>query len=425
MKIDKPSQFANILHLSTSKFRGAGIATYNLHRYLEDYGYFSYLCVQESETRGYLHQKIAQIRKRFISDRIWDRLKGIAKKECSNTQYCLHSVNDYRLKDCSDKILAEIPFVPDIIIVHWVSGFINAEILKSLYDKTNASIYWVMMDNAPITGGCHYPWSCDGYKKLCGNCPGLNLNGKNDITHLNLSNKKRFLEDVDISIVCLSESDYKRASQSSVFKDKPLYKMLLPVDSQKFKIPQSKKVIKEQFGIQPDHKVLLFGASNVQDKRKGIDIFNTAWNTVNHKNITILVIGKADKECLSELGNNTIYLGSVNEDKLSLCYQCADVFVCPTVEDSGPYMINQSLMCGTPVVSFNIGVAMDLVITGETGYNCGEPSVAGLEKGITAIISMSREDTDRMSEQCRAIAIEKCSVDQFVSDFNKMLSSRS
>lgn len=424
MKTDSNNKSINILHLSTSRLRGAGIATSNLHQYLKDYGFSSYLCIQESEAKGFVHQKIAQIRKKVISDRIWNIFKSIAQKKSNNTKYCLHSINDYKLKNHAESLLKTAPFTPDIIMVYWVSGFVNAELLKEMYDITKAPIYWVMMDNSPITGGCHYPWDCNGYMKQCGNCPGLNSKNKDDISNLNLLSKKKFLENVDISIVSLSESDFRRASQSSVFKGKPHYKILLPVDSLKFSPPQSKNEVKAQFGIQLDHKVLLLGASNVQDKRKGIDLFDSAWQKVKYDNITIVVIGKADKECLSRIGNNIIYLGSVNESKLALCYQCADFFVCPTVEDSGPYMINQSLMSGTPVVSFNIGVAMDLVITGETGYNCGKPSINSLENGIIEMINMNQDDTKRMSLKCRELAISKCSIDQFIFDFDEIISDK-
>ena len=45
----------------------------------------------------------------------------------------------------------------------------------------------------------------------------------------------------------------------------------------------------------------------------------------------------------------------------------SDVFLSPSIQDAGPMMLNQALMCGTPAVAFNIGVAYD-IINDKTGY---------------------------------------------------------
>jgi glycosyltransferase involved in cell wall biosynthesis len=45
-------------------------------------------------------------------------------------------------------------------------------------------------------------------------------------------------------------------------------------------------------------------------------------------------------------------------------------------------MINESIMCGTPVVSFRMGVAEDLIINGETGYIVKLKNIRDLANGI-------------------------------------------
>jgi len=69
--------------------------------------------------------------------------------------------------------LNQLPRYPNAIFIYWASGFINAKLIHDLATKTKARIYILMIDNAPITGGCHYPWECKGYENDCSNCPAI------------------------------------------------------------------------------------------------------------------------------------------------------------------------------------------------------------------------------------------------------------
>lgn len=411
-----------ILHLSTSRFRGAGIATVNLCKYLEQVGVESFLFVPESQVKGLLGEKMAQLRKKIISDKLWHKIKKLTGKEKKeDASYNMHSLGDYLLDVNVEDLLAKVPFIPDVIILHWVGGFLNAESIQKLAVLTKAKIYWLMLDDAPITGGCHFPWSCMGYTNQCGSCPGIYSNDKYDITYKQLQQKKELFNDIDISIIATSEGDYSRAKASCLFKDKPVFKMFLPVDSNKFLPASSYLHLRKQLGIPENKKVILFGASNIQDKRKGGALFLDAWELLDKKNVCLLLLGKVDKEYLNLFGSNVVYLGTVDEKKLIQCYQCSDLFVCPTVEDSGPYMINQSLMCGTPLVSFNVGGSIDLVVTGQTGYNCGIPSVASLLQGLNYMINLTYSESLSLHDSCRRFALERLSVEVFINKFSQIV----
>lgn len=85
----------------------------------------------------------------------------------------------------------------------------------------------------------------------------------------------------------------------------------------------------------------------------------------------------------------------------------ADVFVCPTLADGGPMMVRQSLMCGTPVVAFPVGVSTLLVESGTTGYLAEYGKAEDLARGIDAICDMSKEEYTNMVQTCRKIGVEK------------------
>ena len=74
-------------------------------------------------------------------------------------------------------------------------------------------------------------------------------------------------------------------------------------------------------------------------------------------------------------------------------------------------MINQAMMCGTPVVAFSTGVALDLVITGKTGYRakCGDSK--DLAIGLSYILDLSENHLKIMKDNCRSLALELMSKD--------------
>jgi glycosyltransferase involved in cell wall biosynthesis len=74
-------------------------------------------------------------------------------------------------------------------------------------------------------------------------------------------------------------------------------------------------------------------------------------------------------------------------------------------------MINESIMCGTPVVAFEMGVAPDLVHTGQTGYRAKLKDNEDLAKGIAQILGLSKDAYDAMSNNCRELGLRSCHPD--------------
>jgi glycosyltransferase involved in cell wall biosynthesis len=113
-----------------------------------------------------------------------------------------------------------------------------------------------------------------------------------------------------------------------------------------------------------------------------------------------------------------------NSDGVASAYQAADVFVCPSIEDAGPSMVNQSIMCGTPVVSFAQGVSLDIVITGKTGYRARVKESGDLAKGIYDILKMPAEEHLKMKNSCREIAFELFHPDVTLNNWLKIIKAK-
>jgi len=142
-------------------------------------------------------------------------------------------------------------------------------------------------------------------------------------------------------------------------------------------------------------------------------------------NIAIITIEKKNDENL-KLPFKEYYFDILKEgEELALAYQAADVFVCSSVEDSGPMMVNESIMCGTPVVSFDIGVALDLVFTGKTGYRAKLKDSLDLSLGIKFILELTEKKAQEIRNNCRNLALRKYSTkiqrDEFIELFRSLL----
>jgi len=125
---------------------------------------------------------------------------------------------------------------------------------------------------------------------------------------------------------------------------------------------------------------------------------------------------KVNKKFFSKISIHYKHIGHLSGDsELVRAYQMADIFVSPSIEDSGPMMINESIMCGTPVVSFNMGVASDLVITNETGYLAMLRDAHDLANGIRELLTLSDKNYQLMKKNCRQVGMEKTSENSQIS----------
>ena len=352
----------------------------------------------------------------------FDKLKSVLKKkEKTNPDFRFFQLREQKLIYKTDKIIKKAGLKPDAIIVLFANKFINAKNIFELSEKTNATVFWMMFDMAPLTGGCHYAWDCKGYQKNCGNCPGLFSTNPYDVSYENISFKRDYLNKTKIEILAASEWQFEQAKRSSLFENNAIHKVLLSVDSNIFK-PVDKVSLRLKLNINANRKILFFGSVGLTEKRKGMYYLIESLKLLKQKadrnnnnltnDIVLLIAGREVEQIVDSLPFEYHYLGMVNNTYgIASAYQAADVFVCPSVEDSGPMMINQSIMCGTPVVSFEMGVAFDLVITGETGYRAKYKNIDDLAQGILNILTLNEIDYKAMSDNCRNLALRLCSQD--------------
>jgi glycosyltransferase involved in cell wall biosynthesis len=107
-----------------------------------------------------------------------------------------------------------------------------------------------------------------------------------------------------------------------------------------------------------------------------------------------------------------------------LAFNAATLFVCPTLEDSGPGILGQAMLCGTPTVAFATGAAVDMIKTGHTGYLARPGDSVDLAEGIKYIFNTSPEEYATMKENCRETGMKTCSFDAVGNKLEKLLAHK-
>jgi glycosyltransferase involved in cell wall biosynthesis len=313
----------------------------------------------------------------------------------------------------------------DILNFHNLhGGYFNYLSIPSLTRKKPA--VWTLHDMWSFTGHCSYSYDCDRWKNGCGSCPYPEEYPKIyfDNTRLEWRLKNRAYTNSNLHIVAPSKwlCDLAKDSMLSRFS---VSHIPYGLDLDIYK-PLDREECRNSLGIKKNKKVLLFSAFNVEDRRKGGDLLYKALEKIPlslREDLCLLVIGEGRKIPRLIDGVDFINLGFIEDDESrAIVYSSADLLVFPTRADNLPLVLQESMACGTPMVSFRVGGVPELVRPGLTGYLAEPEDADSLGKGIVQLL----EDDNfrvKLSEGCRSIALEEYALEKQAKSYIKLYES--
>nr|WP_294791483.1 glycosyltransferase family 4 protein [uncultured Mucilaginibacter sp.] len=293
----------------------------------------------------------------------------------------------------------------DILHLHWTnSGFLSIANLKELID-TGKPIIWTLHDMWTFTGGCHYSGTCERFKNECGNCPFLRDQDENDLSHKGWLRKAAVYAGAkNITFVTCSNWLAGVAGKSSLIGKLPINAIPNPIDIDTFS-PRDRMVERKKRGINVDAKVVLFGAANINDKRKGIKYLVEALNLLKQSerdtsDVEVVIFGKNKHFDVTTLPFPVHQLNIItSESELAEVYSLADVLVTTSLEDNLPNTVMEAMACGTPVIAFNTGGIPEMVDHLQNGYLADLASAQGIVDGIVEILYVA--DTAKLAANAR------------------------
>jgi glycosyltransferase involved in cell wall biosynthesis len=429
----------NILHITSTDLRGAGSAATAFNTLLNARGHRSKLVVvfktkNDPDIIGFIrpvHKSVKSFLDRAIL--IFHKIQTYAKVGKTNPDYYFYNLDERKSNFSAKSVLQKIDYKPDIIFIHWVSNFINTAAINELAQLSQAKIYWVMIDNAPITGGCHYPWTCKGYETDCSDCPALFTASKKYIAKRNFELKKANLPS-GIQLLTFSSTDKLRAEKCNFYINCKASVIFLPIDETVFH-PTSKMQARKDLNLPQDKKIIFFAATDIRERRKGFAELQEALKIFVQKiagrgeqidDYILITAGKqfpfADKIHAASIPMR--YLGYLSEQDMVKAFNAATLFVCPTLEDSGPGILGQAMLCGVPTVAFATGATVDMIQTGDSGYLAELGNSADLANGIEFIAQLNPDEYARMSAGCRKTGMSACSFEAVGERLEKLIIER-
>jgi len=427
-----------LVHLSDGHLGGGGgIAMLRLHQGLRKAGIDSrILCRTKTQDSAYITE-IPHL------PRLESQLKKATAKFGLND---IHLLGSFKIKQKEAYRDAD---VIDFQGIH--TGTLSYLTLPSL--TKNKPAVFTMHDMWAMTGHCVYSYDCERWQQGCGSCPYPDTHPRiqRDNTHLEWHLKKWAYNHSNLAFVAPSRWLFEQATKS-MFGQFPIHRIPYGLDTEIYQ-PLDPEACRVELGIPANKKVLMFAALKLDAARKGGDLLLAALQGLPaalKSELVLLTIGDHAEAMTKEIDIQTVHLGFVSDEhRKAVAYSAADLFLFPTRADNLPLVLLESMACGTPMVSFNVGGVSDLVRPGMTGYLAEPENVEALREAIlhpsdqslwsqkhssesvtdfrNGIIHLLEDEPLRqhMRQQCRKIILqeyrEEIQVKRYIQLYNQLL----
>ncbi|MGT2453015.1 glycosyltransferase family 4 protein [Cupriavidus basilensis] len=289
----------------------------------------------------------------------------------------------------------------DIVHLHWICGeMLSIEELG----RINKPVVWTIHDMWAFCGAEHYTselrWQ-NGYAKVPRQAGGSAIDWDRWVWQ-----RKRRAWKAPFHIVSPSHWLATCVRDSTLMGEWPVTVIPNALDLETWQ-PVDQRVARGLLKLPLEKKIVVFGAiGGGRDERKGIDLLLQALNIldVGTDEIELVVFGQSQPKEPVKLKYKTHYLGHVHDDLTLRCiYSAGDAMVIPSRQENLPNTGLESMACGTPVVSFNIGGLPDIVCHQRNGWLAKPFDVDDLARGIKWVIEdEARSNVLRMAAEEKA-----------------------
>jgi glycosyltransferase involved in cell wall biosynthesis len=188
------------------------------------------------------------------------------------------------------------------------------------------------------------------------------------------------------------------------------------VDTQRFQPSKNScETIKHQIGIDSKLCVLFVGRLI---PRKGLTyLIKAAKHIVKEYSQTrFLIVGDGPQKPhllatleKTNLLSNFVFLGDVNERLLPALYNCADVFVLPSIQEGQGIALLEAQAAAKPVVAFDVGGVREAIVDKETGL-LTKPDSRELAVAVMKLLANGTL-REKMGSNGRKLVVDKFSWD--------------
>ena len=281
---------------------------------------------------------------------------------------------------CMDRDISAHPWVreADVIHLHWVAEWLSATAIAQLA-ALRKPLVWTFHDLWPVTCGNHFAGNntpVDEQWQTGESLPEpLNAIGRREFER-----KLLMLAGQPVQVIVPSKWTGEMAKRSRIGGHWPVHQVTNSIETDIFS-PSNMQAARERWQLPQDKVLLLFGCASIMERRKGFHKLVEALQLASPPaDRAELVLFGADRPDITKIALQVHHVGSVGDDKaMAALFASADAYLCPTLEDTVPNTVIESLCCGTPVIGFATGGVPDFVTDGRNGLlaPCGDvPALA-------------------------------------------------
>lgn len=223
-----------------------------------------------------------------------------------------------------------------ILHLHWIVGAIGLATVNGLVQTR--LLFWTLHDYRPLTGGCHYPRGCEGFKVNCTDCPQARPSFKALVSQ-NRHALRSLLSSPNLTIVAPSEGMRIAAEEAGA---RNVVKIPNPLDS--FWLASQNERISPQDGLR-----FIFVAAKVDDPIKGLPLILRWWDARPNWFISLTLVGVNSLD-YANTSKGVVARGPLDREGLRDELLRADVLVFASEEDNAPNVIAEAVGCGLPIL---------------------------------------------------------------------------
>lgn len=312
----------------------------------------------------------------------------------------------------------------DIVNLHWINGVIcNKDIAK-----ITKPIVWTMHDSWPCCGAEHHPniaendtrWK-EGYYR--NNKPKTTKGF--DLCRKVWNQKKKYLSNKKITFIAPSKWEHDILKSSKLFGNSECHIIPNIIDSSIF-YQKDSDCIKALFNIPKDKIILGFGAAYDIDNPKSMKgsyyLIDALSKLKNPEKYFVVIFGPAGETFTKKISLPFFASGYIsNPNILSCLYTICDCIINPSLIENLPTTSLESLFCGVPVVSFDVGGSSDIVVHKETGWLATPYKPEDLTEGIEWCVTHKKQLSLNCLEKSRKDFDKKIILDRNIELFSNLI----
>ncbi len=282
---------------------------------------------------------------------------------------------------------------PDVINLHNIHGYyINVKLLFNYLKESGKPVVWTLHDCWAFTGHCsHYTSAkCDKWLTGCYNCSQKDTYPKSvflDNSKNNYKVKKELFTDLEKCTVTAVSDWLGGEAKKSYMGKYPVKTIQNGIDLSVFKPTDSD--FREKNGLK-NKTIILSVATSWHDKRKGLDDVIELSKRLD-EGYRVIALGLTEEQ-IKALPNTVMGITRTNNTtELAEIYTAADVYFCPSIEETFGMPTVEAMACGTPAVVYD-STALPEIVSKESGFIVAPHDIDSVVEKIDMCKNFNLED---------------------------------